>query len=129
MELVKRIFDTEWKLSDDGMSVIIDDRIEVVLTGDSYKSCTSEEREYLMNAIALLPDMYALVTSLAATANDRLTAEDLGKMIGVHAATIRNWVSQGKFPPPKVAHGQGRGGKVYYWDAEEVIGDGKEGDN
>ena len=129
MELAKRIFDTEWKLSDDGMSVIIDDRIEVVLTGDSYKSCTSEEREYLMNSIALLPDMYALVTSLAATADDRLTAEDLGKMFGVHAVTIRSWVSQGKIPPPRVARGRGRGGKVYYWDAEEVIVDGKEGDN
>ena len=126
---MERIFDTEWKLSDDGMSVIIDDRIEVVLTGDSYKSYTSEEREYLMNAIALLPDMYALVTSLAATAGDRLTAEDLGEMFGVHAVTIRSWVSQGKIPPPRVARGRGRGGKVYYWDAEEVIGDGKEGDD
>ena len=120
---INELFDCEWELSEDGMSVIIDDRIEIVLTSEAYKNCTTEEREFIMQSISLIPDMLEVI---ACTGEEKtlpenvLTTKDLAHRYGVSLPTIYKKIRKGKLPTPKTAIGRGCHGKNYYWEAEEI---------
>ena len=81
------------------MSVIIDDRIEIVLTSEAYKNCTTEEREFIMQSISLIPDM---LEAIACTGEEKtlpenvLTTKDLAHRYGVSLPTIYKKIRKGK---------------------------------
>ena len=122
---INKLFDHDWELSEDGMSVIIDNRIEIVMTNESYENCTAEEYDFIMQAISLIPDMFKIIACTARKKEKTLpenviTVTDLTERYNVSRRSIYNWINDGKLPPPKIMHRAGRKGNMYYWDTEEI---------